>query len=123
MDDAYTSELWGAAYIMNGGCSGDMFEYFRAWLIAQGRATFEAALKDPDTLAKASLTLGEPGNHDFESLLYAPAEAHEAKTGKELPRSPRPRKPEPSGEQWSEENGDLERRWPRLWKRFEELWT
>src|SRR5262245_2064059 len=49
--ESYSWELWGAAYLMNGGCSDDGFEYFRAWLIAQGREIFETALKDPDTLA------------------------------------------------------------------------
>lgn len=33
---AYTWELWGAAYVINGGCSDDTFEYFRAALIALG---------------------------------------------------------------------------------------
>lgn len=27
--DTYTSEMWCADYLMNGGCSDDMFEYFR----------------------------------------------------------------------------------------------
>src|SRR5262245_53974222 len=43
--------LWGAAYLMNGGCSDDGFEYFRAWLMAQGRRTFEKAVEDADTKA------------------------------------------------------------------------
>src|SRR5687768_11710084 len=33
--DSYRWELWGAAYLVQGGCSDDCFEYFRAWLIAQ----------------------------------------------------------------------------------------
>jgi Protein of unknown function (DUF4240) len=49
--ESYRWDLWGAAYLLNGGCSGDCFEYFRAWLIAQGRAVYEAALRDPDSLA------------------------------------------------------------------------
>ncbi len=36
---AYTNALWGAAYVMNGGCSDDGFEYFRNWLLLQGRCT------------------------------------------------------------------------------------
>lgn len=27
--DTYTSDMWCAGYIMNGGCSDDGFEYFR----------------------------------------------------------------------------------------------
>ena len=48
---AYTWDLWGAAYIINGGCSDDGFEYFRGWLILRGRKVYEAALKNPDSLA------------------------------------------------------------------------
>ena len=47
---AYRKELWGAAYLMNGGCSDDGFEYFRAWLIARGKKVYEKALADPDSL-------------------------------------------------------------------------
>jgi hypothetical protein len=49
---AYSWELWGAAYLINGGCSDDGFEYFCNWLILQGRDVFEAAVKEPDSLAK-----------------------------------------------------------------------
>jgi hypothetical protein len=48
---SYRVDLWGAAYLINGGCSDDGFEYFRGWLMAQGRDVFERALVDPDTLA------------------------------------------------------------------------
>ena len=49
--EACSWNLWGAAYLMKGGCSDDGFDYFRAWLMTQGRRTFEKAVKDPDTLA------------------------------------------------------------------------
>ena len=45
--EAYRWNLWGAAYLINGGCSDDGFEYFRCWLISQGREVFENALKNP----------------------------------------------------------------------------
>lgn len=51
LDAAYNWNLWGAAYVINAGCSDDGFEYFRGWLIMQGRKVYEAALKDPDSLA------------------------------------------------------------------------
>jgi Protein of unknown function (DUF4240) len=41
---SYSWDLWGAAYILLGGCGDDMFDYFRAWLVSQGRAVFEAAI-------------------------------------------------------------------------------
>lgn len=37
MNRAYRWDLWAAASIINGGCSDDGFEYFRAWLIAHHR--------------------------------------------------------------------------------------
>ena len=49
---AYRQDLWGAAYLINGGCSDDGFDYFRDWLILQGRSVYEAAIADPDTLAE-----------------------------------------------------------------------
>lgn len=50
MQISYTSELWCAAYIINGGCSDDGFEYFRYWLILNGEDFFNMALKSPDDL-------------------------------------------------------------------------
>jgi hypothetical protein len=55
MDQAYTWDLWGAAYVINGGCSDDTFEYFGSALISRGRDVFERALADPDSLADEQL--------------------------------------------------------------------
>ncbi|MFD0351088.1 DUF4240 domain-containing protein [Kitasatospora aburaviensis] len=53
VDDAYTWELWAAADRIQGGwCSDDGFFYFRLWLAGCGRAAFERALGDPDSLAE-----------------------------------------------------------------------
>lgn len=49
--ETYNSKLWGAAYIIFGGCSDDRFDYFRGWLIAQGKDLYEEALLNPDRLA------------------------------------------------------------------------
>ncbi len=49
---AYRWDLWGAAFLINCGCSDDGFEYFRRWLVLQGRTVFETAVKDPDSLAQ-----------------------------------------------------------------------
>ncbi len=49
--ESYTQELWGAAYLLHSGCSDDCFDYFRAWLISQGRSVYYAVLRDPDALA------------------------------------------------------------------------
>lgn len=48
---SYSRVLWGAAYLINGGCSDDGFDYFRMWLILQGEKVYIAAVKNPDSLA------------------------------------------------------------------------
>ena len=48
--DSYNSEMCCAAYLMNGGCSDDGFEYFRLWVISRGRKAYEAAMANPDNL-------------------------------------------------------------------------
>ena len=45
---AYSWEIWGAAYVIEDGCSDDCFRDFRAYLISLGREPYEAALNDPD---------------------------------------------------------------------------
>jgi len=53
--DCYSSSrtyaLWGAAGLIHDGAPDDTFDYFRSWLVGRGRETFEAAIRDPDTLA------------------------------------------------------------------------
>lgn len=48
--DTYTSEMWCASYIMNGGSSDDGFEYFRNWIISRGKDVYYKAKANPDTL-------------------------------------------------------------------------
>ena len=119
MDRLFHWDLWGAAYIMNFGCSDDGFEYWRAWLIAQGQHICEQAIADPESLADAKLSYGEPGQFECESLMYMPAEALDDQSNDEMPRaSGRPT--DPAGEMWEEESDDLEKKFPKLWKKFSE---
>lgn len=48
--EAYTWDVWGAAYTLNGGCSDDSFSDFRSWLVLQGRDVFQAVVSNPDSL-------------------------------------------------------------------------
>jgi hypothetical protein len=48
---ANTYDLWGAAYLICGGCGDDGFMDFRATLISLGRIPFEAAMACADSLA------------------------------------------------------------------------
>ncbi len=48
---SYDGKLWLGASVLMGGCSDDSFSDFRCWLIAQGKAAFESAIADPDSMA------------------------------------------------------------------------
>jgi len=48
---AYKQRLWAAAATMMSGGSDDSFDYFRGWLIAQGKDVYLTTLRDPDSLA------------------------------------------------------------------------
>lgn len=88
MAESYTAPLWAAAYTVNGGCSDDGFDYFRGWLIAQGRAVFERVVADPDALAElpAVRTAAAEGlEFECEEALGIPWNAHLAATGERLP--------------------------------------
>jgi len=82
LSDSYKSELWCAAYIMNGGCSDDGFEYFRNWVISRGKDAYYNALKNPDTLI-VECQESIYGN-EFESFWYVALEAFKQKTNKDL---------------------------------------
>jgi hypothetical protein len=109
---AYQWNLWGAAYLINGGCSDDGFVYFRAWLIMQGKDIYEEALADPDSLAEVC---DEPGEYcECEDVLYIAGALFEERTGSEMEQDSAGHLEtiEPVGERWEE--ADLPRRLPRL---------
>ena len=119
MQAAYHWDLWGAAYIIEGGCSDDAFSYFRSWLISMGRGVYEAALRDAESLVDVAQA---PGVEiaSFEDFQYIPSEIYERATGREMPSSGMAHPSEPQGTPWSEDGDDLERRFPKLWARFGE---
>lgn len=117
MDEAYCWDLWGAADLINRGCSDDGFADFRGWLIAQGQDVYRHALQDPDSLADhpAVSGLGEFDTLWCQELLAAPFEAYEKLTGDLPPEDERP----PAvlkGERWDFDDETITRqRYPRLW--------
>lgn len=83
-----SSPLWAAAYLINGGCSDDGFDYFRGWLIAQGRTVFEQVTADVDCLADlpaVQAAEAEGIDLDGEQTLSIAWDAYEIATGTELP--------------------------------------
>ncbi|MEU0188010.1 DUF4240 domain-containing protein [Streptomyces sp. NPDC006207] len=88
MAASYQAPLWAAAYLINGGCSDDGFDYFRGWLIAQGRTVFEQITADADRLAdvpavQAAAAVGT--DLEGERTLSIGWNAYENATGTELP--------------------------------------
>lgn len=81
--DTYTSEMWCASYIMNGGSSDDGFEYFRNWVISRGKDVYYKAKENPDTLISQKDFM-EDDIYEFEVFWYVALEAFEKTTGKEL---------------------------------------
>ena len=116
MADSYRWDLWGAAYLLNGGCSDDCFDYFRAWLIGRGLQVFEAALKKPDSLVEfaADPRRTDPSEaaRECESFLYVARGAYRKAAGAEMPEVGRPMPREPRGAPWKEE--DLPRLLPAI---------
>ncbi|MEZ0112856.1 hypothetical protein ABH920_006880 [Catenulispora sp. EB89] len=121
MADSFQDSLWAAAYVINGGCSDDGFDYFRGWLILQGRELFEQALRDPDSLAAWPVVVrAAQTGVDLEcgSALVMTARAFTAVAGGEIPACDAIVYPDadPEGE-WSFEFDDAEemnRRLPKL---------
>lgn len=111
---SYTWNLWGAAYLINGGCSDDGFDYFRGWLITQGRLVFENAVSDPDSLADL---LGLEEDVECEEMLYVAQSAYEIVAGNEIPVVPI-NLPD-LGEGWDfDDDGEMKRRYPKLFAKF-----
>ena len=123
LNKAYTWDLWGAAYVIHGGCSDDGFEYFRRWLVARGRDVYEDALADPDSLAQLNAQSGPDGIWEFEEIYYVARQVFKEKGGEGDVRDySEPEAglagPEPSGEPFVEDEEHLARRYPKLWGRF-----
>ncbi|HRI70843.1 MAG TPA: DUF4240 domain-containing protein [Polyangium sp.] len=115
--DAFRSDLWAVAYIMNGGCSDDGFDYFLGWLICKGKAHYEAALANPEQAAKGVRPDDEP--FENEVVYYGPSRAWAIKTGKPIdeyykiaPAVPRTLQ----GELFDEDT--VENAYPKLAKKF-----
>ncbi|OIP43450.1 MAG: hypothetical protein AUK47_02605 [Deltaproteobacteria bacterium CG2_30_63_29] len=116
--EAYRWDLWGVAYLVNGGCSDDGFDYALGWLIAQGRVHFHAAMKDPEAMADG---LPEGSEMECPSIWAASAEAWNHVTGdresfyEQAPNVERTI----LGEPWVD--ADLEKRFPRTYAKFAQV--
>ncbi|TDD58434.1 DUF4240 domain-containing protein [Kribbella antibiotica] len=121
--ESYRVDLWAAAYLICGGASDDGFDYFRAWLIGQGRTSWDAAVADPDSLA-GLLDPDADADFDGESLMYAASTAYERVADASLPPgvSPNAVPDGPVGDAFDfDDDAELQARLPRLFEVIEAL--
>jgi hypothetical protein len=109
--EANTWELWGAIYIINGGCGDDSFNDFREWVIGQGKDFYYRTIKNPETLSEIDADQFE--DVDWEGLGYIPGAVFQELTGQEMPY-PYHEKLETTGVEWKEGSDDLEKMFPKL---------
>lgn len=109
--EANTWELWGAIYIIHGGCGDDSFNDFREWVIGQGKDFYHRTLNNPDTLVYVDTDKIE--DVEWEGMGYVPATVFEELTGKDMPY-PYQEKLEPTGSEWAEEGDGLQQMFPML---------
>ncbi|QPK65348.1 DUF4240 domain-containing protein [Methylomonas sp. LL1] len=112
MARAYDWRLWGAAYVIHGGCGDDSFSDFCSALISRGRRAFESALADPDSLAEEDF---DEDSWFYEGFQYAVTDGVAAAVGS-VPKREVSFPSEPSGEEWAED--DVYDLYPLLSKKF-----
>jgi hypothetical protein len=109
----YRWDLWALAYIMNGGCGDDAFEYFRAGLVIQGKEFYDLAFQNINALAEKLNAFD--GDIECEQALNIAENAYSDKTGDFMPYQDVDM-PDIQGEKWEEE--DLPKNYPELCKIF-----
>jgi Protein of unknown function (DUF4240) len=113
---AYTWDLWGAAYVIEDGCSDDCFRDFRAYLISLGPEHYDAAISNPDSLAPV---VQDAEEGDWENADNVASDAYESVAGEDIPADDSDLSGEPRGEPWDDEAQEaLVLRYPRLAARF-----
>jgi Protein of unknown function (DUF4240) len=120
MAASYRNPLWAAAYLINGGCSDDGFDYFRGWLILQGREVFARVVADPDNLSELPVIRAAAADGDeieCEDALSIAWDAYQTVTGAEFPDDAFTIDYPELDPDWDfdfDDHAELERRLPRL---------
>lgn len=118
---SYRSDWWGAAYLINGGCSDDGFDYFRAWVISRGKKVYYETWENPENLLKY-ISKDDIGEYNGESLMYSASTAYEQKTDEgdfydKVHSLPLPE----IVFDWQEEDDSLQIKFPKLYKKCKDL--
>ncbi len=113
---SYTWDLWGVACIID-GCGDDGFDYFRAWLISNGKDFYNTVLEDPDSIAELDFKIDPEEGVEFEIFAYAVNYVYEEKYSEKIPLEIDHNYPRhPKGKDW--ENEDLRDRFPKTWMKY-----
>lgn len=112
---ACTWDLWGIAYIVNGGCEEKCFREFREWLIGQGREFYYNTLLYPESIVDVDREKVE--YIDWEGLGAVPGEVFQELTEQEMPE-PFQENETILGTEWDENSDDLKNRFPKLVEKY-----
>jgi hypothetical protein len=110
----YNWELWGAIYIIHGGCSDDSFMDFRDWVIAQGQEFYTKTLSNPESLVDIDEDKIEI---DCEGIGYIARTVFTELTGQDIP-SEYLENQKITGKEWTEEGDDLKKMFPKLYAKY-----
>jgi hypothetical protein len=112
----YTWNIWGAASVIENGCSHDCFRDFRGYVISLGRDAYEKALANPDSLASV---VQDAEKGDWENADNVAPDAYSSATGNDFPGDDSDLSGPPRGTRFRESDvGGLARRYPKLAARF-----
>jgi hypothetical protein len=111
----YTWKIWGAASVIEDGCSDDCFRDFRAYLISLGPTAVEQALRDPDGLAPI---VQDAENGDWENADNVAPDAYSSVTGNDYPLGDSDLSGPPAGRPINLQEATLRTHYPRLAARF-----
>ena len=117
--ESYSWRLWGAAYLIC-EANDDWFDYFRAWLVAQGRESFERAVEDPDSLAILPGPKSRAVVRAFEAFLNVAPEIYESRADDEMPDSVYHGVVQPKlGKRWNfNDTAEMRKRYPKLFAKY-----
>jgi len=119
-DKANRWDIWGAIYLIHGGCGDDSFMDFRYTLISRGKDIYEKAIQEPDSLVTLRF------NDDiFEDLFnemfgYIAIELYEEKTDDDIYNSINLNNTEEDmGEEWDfDDRDECLKRLPKITEKF-----
>lgn len=81
---SYNQGLWAVACTVLGGCGDDSFDYFRFWLVAQGKDIYFKALENADSLCDTFDDLADGESPKWEDVGGVAADVFREKFKKDL---------------------------------------